>query len=151
MEIDSALATLHDFGPQAMPAPASMPPGEQFSITDLAEAYGITTRSLRFYEDHGLLAPERRGQSRIYSRADFARLGWVLRGKRVGFSLAEIKDLLDLYDRQDGRTRQRQKTIEKCRERVTALEAQRRDLDQMIEELTGFCTELEKLVQKSSS
>jgi DNA-binding transcriptional MerR regulator len=151
MDIDSALAAVLDFGPHAVPTSPVLPAGEQFTITELAEAYGTTTRALRFYEDHGLLAPERRGQARVYSRADFARLGWVLRGKRVGFSLADIRELLDLYDRQDGRARQRQKTVEKCRERLVALEAQRRDLDQMITELSGFCTELEKLLQKPSS
>lgn len=147
MDIDSASGGFDREG--NMPLPDSLPEGQQFSITALSQLYGITPRSLRFYEDHGLLSPERRGQTRIYSRSDAARLGWVLRGKRVGFSLAEIRELLDLYDQQDGRTRQRLKTIEKCRERAAALEAQRHDLDQMIEELNGFCSQLEGLVTRS--
>jgi DNA-binding transcriptional MerR regulator len=123
-----------------------IPDGTDFSIADLADAFGITTRALRFYEDHELLRPERRGQTRIYTRADFARLAWVLRGKRVGFSLAEIKELLDLYDIGDGRATQRTKTLEKCRERLAHLEAQRQDLNAMIDELHQFCITMEIMV-----
>jgi DNA-binding transcriptional MerR regulator len=128
-----------------------IPDGTQFSITDLAETFGTTTRALRFYEDHDLLRPERRGQTRIYTRADFVRLAWVLRGKRVGFTLAEIKELLDLYDIGDGRATQRAKTLEKCRERLTHLQAQRQDLDAMIDELQQFCTTVETIVPPAKS
>ncbi len=112
---------------------------QSFNITELAEAFGVTARAIRFYEDHGLLKPMRRGQNRIYSRRDYARLAWVLRGKRVGFSLAEIGEMLDLYDADDGRTKQRLITLEKCQERTRILAEQRQDIDHMIEELEQFC------------
>lgn len=117
-----------------------------FTITELAMAFHITPRAIRFYEDQGLLNPERRGQNRIYHRRDFVRLAWILRGKRVGFSLAEISEMLDLYDLEDGRARQLQLTLEKCRTRIAALHEQRADIDTMIEELQQFCTTLETLV-----
>src|SRR4029078_6349740 len=68
-----------------------------FSIAELAREFGITARTIRFYEDEGLIKPGRRGRTRLYSTHDRVRLGWILRGKRLGFSLAEIKELLDLY------------------------------------------------------
>jgi DNA-binding transcriptional MerR regulator len=117
-----------------------------YTITDLAEAFGVTPRAIRFYEDQDLIHPQRRGQNRIYTKRDKARLSWILRGKRTGFSLAEIKDLLNLYDLGDGRVTQRQATLAKCRERLAGLHAQRTDIDQMIGELESFCTTLENLV-----
>ncbi|MFX5701288.1 MerR family DNA-binding transcriptional regulator, partial [Acinetobacter baumannii] len=74
------------------------PTRDHFSISDLSAEFGVTARALRFYEDEGLIAPERRGTSRIYSQRDRARLAWILRGKRVGFSLGEIREMIDLYD-----------------------------------------------------
>lgn len=79
---------------------------ETFSIGELAKEFDITTRSIRFYEDQGLLAPERNGQTRIYSAKDRVRLKLVLRGKRLGFSLAETKNIFDLYDNEDTGERQ---------------------------------------------
>ena len=111
---------------------------EHFSITDLCDEFGITPRALRFYEDEGLIAPERRGTTRIYAQRDRARLAWILRGKRVGFSLAEIRELIDLYDIGDGRRTQRAVTIERCRDRIAQLLAQKRDIDAAIAELTDF-------------
>jgi len=111
---------------------------EHFSITDLCDEFGITPRALRFYEDEGLIAPERRGTTRIYAQRDRARLAWILRGKRVGFSLAEIRELIDLYDIGDGRRTQRAVTIERCRDRIAQLQAQKRDIDAAIAELTDF-------------
>jgi DNA-binding transcriptional MerR regulator len=93
---------------------------------------------LRFYEDEGLIGPERRGTQRIYSHADRARLAWILRGKRVGLSLADIKELLDLYDIGDNRRTQRLKTIERCQGQVDSLKRQRVDIDATIKELEGF-------------
>lgn len=111
---------------------------EQFTITDLSAEFGITPRALRFYEDEGLISPERRGVSRIYSHRDRARLAWILRGKRVGFSLAEIREMIDLYDLGDGRQAQRAVTIARCHERIAALEAQKQDIDAAIAELEQF-------------
>ncbi|QNN65487.1 MerR family DNA-binding transcriptional regulator [Sphingomonas rhizophila] len=109
-----------------------------FSIGELCDEFAVTARALRFYEDEGLIAPERRGTQRLYSERDRARLAWILRGKRVGFSLAEIKELLDLYDVGDGRQTQRLKTIEHCRNRIANLERQKIDIYATIDELSEF-------------
>ncbi|HEX8554821.1 MAG TPA: MerR family DNA-binding protein, partial [Sphingomonas sp.] len=86
---------------------------------------------------------ERRGTTRIYTHRDRARLAWILRGKRVGFSLGEIREMIDLYDLGDGRRVQRAVTADRCRERIAALEAQKHDIDAAITELTDFVTVLE--------
>jgi DNA-binding transcriptional MerR regulator len=151
MDYESKHEFSTDAGSFNVPHDVRVPEGDSFTIAELADAFGITTRALRFYEDHQLLRPERRGQARIYTRADFARLAWVLRGKRIGFALADIKELLDLYDVSDGRARQRAKTLEKCQERLSALKSQRDDLDHMITELSNFCTTLETVTQNSKS
>ena len=116
---------------------------EHHSITDLCAEFGVTPRALRFYEDEGLIAPERRGTTRVYSHRDRARLAWILRGKRVGFSLAEIREMIDLYDLGDGRRVQRAVTAERCRVRIQALEAQKRDIDAALTELNDFVRTLE--------
>ena len=127
-------------------AHAAIPPRDdraEFSISDLSAEFGVTVRALRFYEDEGLIAPERRGTVRIYSHRDRARLAWILRGKRVGFSLAEIREMIDLYDVGDGRQAQRAVTRERCRQRIAALESQKQDLDAAIAELNSFVLLLE--------
>jgi DNA-binding transcriptional MerR regulator len=109
-----------------------------YSIGDMCDAFGVTARALRFYEDEGLIAPERRGTQRLYSERDRARVAWILRGKRTGFSLAEIRELLDLYDLGDHRKTQRLVTLERCREKIATLERQRGDIDATITELQQF-------------
>ena len=119
---------------------APPPERDHFTISDLSGEFGVTARALRFYEDEGLIAPERRGRSRIYSQRDRARLAWILRGKRVGFSLGEIREMIDLYDIGDGRRVQRQVTLARCRDRIDLLERQKHDIDAAIAELSEFVT-----------
>lgn len=147
MKLDSDTLLLGSAASEA----AADPPSEQsradrFTITDLAGLFQVTPRAIRFYEDEGLITPERRGQARIYSKRDYHRLAWILRGKRVGFSLAEIRAMLDLYDEGDNRLKQRAVTLANCRSRIDALKAQRDDINAMITELEEFCATLENII-----
>jgi DNA-binding transcriptional MerR regulator len=115
-----------------------------YSITQLAEEFGLTTRAIRFYEDKGLLSPERQGQSRIYHPRDRARLILIVRGKLVGLALSEIKEILSLYDLEDGCETQNRVAIEKFRRRIASLEKQRREIDLQISALQEGCNRLER-------
>jgi DNA-binding transcriptional MerR regulator len=117
-----------------------------YSIRDLSKTFDVTARALRFYEDKGLLNPKRQGQNRIYSSRDRARLVLVLRGKRVGFSLDELRELLDLYDVKDGQISQLKTSRDKFKERIDMLEAQRRDIDESIFELQEQVDLVERLL-----
>ena len=122
-----------------------------YSIGEMCDDFSVTARALRFYEDEELISPQRRGTARLYTDRDRARLTWILRGKRVGFSLNDIRELLDLYDVGDQRHTQMVATLDRCRERVAILERQKVDIDATIAELNEFCAVLnETLDQKES-
>ena len=108
---------------------------KSYSISELSEEFGITPRTLRYYEDQNLLAPQRQGQTRIYSAADRARLIWIMRGKRVCFSITEISEVLDMYYAEGGKEEQCRITITACKDRIKSLEEQRKDIDDTINEL----------------
>ena len=114
-----------------------------FTIRELCDAYGVTPRALRFYEDKGLLAPARVGQARVYGARDRVRLQLVLQGRSVGFSLEEIREVLDLYDEKDGGAQQMAASLGKFRERIIALRQQREAIDGAIESLEAGCARLE--------
>ena len=107
-------------------------PERTFSIRQLCTEFGATARALRFYEDRGLLFPGRDGQNRVYSSRDRARLALIMQGKRLGFSLADLRELLDLYDENDGGAAQMAASLPKFRERIEALHAQRGDIDRAL-------------------
>ena len=110
-------------------------PASTFTITQLCREFSTTPRALRYYEEQGLLSPSRDGQARIYSYRDRARLILILRGKSVGLALAEIRDIFDLYGRDDGLIAQNTQALRKYRERIAAFEAQRAEIDTAIEVL----------------
>ncbi|CAA6818572.1 MAG: Predicted transcriptional regulator LiuR of leucine degradation pathway, MerR family [uncultured Thiotrichaceae bacterium] len=109
-----------------------------WTISELCSELGITTRTIRFYEDKGLLTPERLGANRIYSYKDKARMQLILRGKRLGFALDEIKEYIDLYDADLGPMQREQINflLERVKERRVALIKQQNDLQEMLRELT---------------
>lgn len=117
-----------------------------FTISELSRAFDVTPRALRFYESKGLLNPRRKGMSRLYSRRDRGRLSLILRGKRVGFSLIEIKDMLDLYDLRGGQDLQLRTAFGKFGERIAALEEQRNAIDSAISELEDARAEIKSMI-----
>jgi DNA-binding transcriptional MerR regulator len=118
-------------------------PHRSYSIRQLCLEFKCTPRALRFYEDKGLLSPAREGLNRVYNYKDRARLQLILQGKRVGLSLAEIGEILDLYEVDDGGAQQAAKSLRKFQERIVALESQRVDIDNAIKELKDGCVALE--------
>ncbi len=113
---------------------------QTFSISDLAREFDITPRTIRYYEAEGLIAPAREGQRRIYSGRDRVRLALVLRGKRLGFSLAEAKEIIDLYAAPQGEAFQLRTMLEKLDEKREMLEDKRRDLDAAISNMDKYAT-----------
>jgi DNA-binding transcriptional MerR regulator len=106
-----------------------------YSIADLAREFAVTTRTIRFYEDEGLITPARKGQRRVFSPRDRVRLKLILRGKRLGFSLGEIREIIDLYDAAPGEAGQLRHFLGKIKERRATLERQRADIAETLAEL----------------
>ena len=116
---------------------------EMMTIREMCDAFEVTPRTLRFYEAKELLSPERVGTKRLYSKTDRARLALILRGKRFGFRLEDIRQTLDLYDRDDGNSAQRKRACELGVQRLAEMEAQRANLDLAIAELKAELTDAE--------
>jgi len=106
-----------------------------YTVTQLADELGITPRAIRFYEAKGLVAPQRAGTTRVYTKRERARMKLILRGKQLGFSLREIRDYLDLYDMDRTRVAQLRMLLTKLRDRIAQLEEQRSALEQALSEL----------------
>jgi len=122
-----------------------------YTIRQLTKEFAVTARTLRFYEDEGLIAPERRGQTRIYSVRDRARIILILRGRKVGFSLAEIREYLGLYD-PTSTTKQLTHARKKFVERIAVLEKQKLDIDAAITEIKRSISEVdERLAQHADN
>jgi DNA-binding transcriptional MerR regulator len=110
-------------------------PDRTWTITELASEFGVTLRTIRHYEDVGLIAPERRGTGRLFHARDRIRLQLILRGKRLGFSLPEIRTIVNMYDEQPGEAGQLRYLIEQIDVRRAELEQMRRDIDETMTEL----------------
>ncbi|MGE3303820.1 MAG: MerR family DNA-binding transcriptional regulator [Hyphomonadaceae bacterium] len=122
-----------------------------YSISELAREFAVTARALRFYEDKALLAPRRDGLNRIYSARDRARLQLILRGKRLGFPLIEIKELLDLYDADKTGLAQLRVALPKYRARLAALLTQRDDVEQAIEQIRDAIVRIEDMLAQGAA
>jgi DNA-binding transcriptional MerR regulator len=121
------------------------------NIRQMCAEFGVTPRTLRFYEASGLLFPQRDGQHRMFSHRDQARLKLILRGKRFGFSLEEIRELLNMYDRDDSELRQLRRTCEIARHRLAEMERKRDELEEAIEDLKQDLAWGETVLAKASA
>ncbi|WP_372394362.1 MerR family DNA-binding transcriptional regulator [Azospirillum sp. HJ39] len=124
-------------------------PTPRLAIGELAGEFGLTHRTIRHYEDEGLLAPERVGNARVYGHRDRARLALICRGKRLGFSLAEIKDFLNLYDTDDAQVEQMRYMRSLARRRISALEQQLADVQQTLAELCTIDTQISEHLRRN--
>lgn len=112
-----------------------------YVISELAREFDITTRAIRFYESEGLLNPKRDGRNRLYSQRDHARLKLILRGKRLGFSLVEVREMFELYDSEPGELAQLRHVLDKVDERRQMLRQQMEDIQLTLHELGEFETQ----------
>ena len=111
------------------------PTAPLLTITELADQLGVTARAIRFYEDKGLISPARAGATRVYTRRELARMQLILRGKRLGFSLRDIKQFLDLYDHDPTHVEQRRQLLARVRHRIEELEKTRTAVTETLAEL----------------
>ena len=118
-----------------------------FTISELAKEFGVTTRTIRFYEDQGLLSPKREGTTRVFSSRDRVRLKLALRGKRLGFSIAEIRELFELYDVSRDEKKQLEEFLSRLDRRRTHLEQQREDIEVMLNEINFFANQCRRLLK----
>jgi len=119
-------------------APASKDAGETYSISALAAEFGITTRTIRFYESRGLISPRRRGTTRLYSKRDRARLILILRGRNLGFTVEDVGEYLALYDSDPGQIAQTKLLLDKITTAIADLEKKRSDIDHALADLSDI-------------
>jgi DNA-binding transcriptional MerR regulator len=122
-----------------------------YKISDLAQEFGITTRTIRHYEAEGLLTPQRRGVTRVFSGRDRVRLKLALRGKRLGFGLQEIKELFDLYDICKDERQQLEVFLGKLEKRKALLEQQREDIEVMLQEVEFFAAQCRRVLAQQEA
>ena len=133
-----------------MNKPAKHSQGDELrGIQDVARELGVTHRTLRFYEDKGLIAPQRIGKTRVYSKRDLGRMQLILRGKRLGFSIREIGEFLDLYDADPEQHAQIEALLKRVREKRESLRQQRRAIEETIRELDEIAREAEEYLARA--
>ena len=120
-------------------------------IGEMAKKYGVTLRTLRFYEDKGLLNPQRDGSTRLYTRRDKARLKLILLGRKVGFSLRDVKQMMDLYDPTGSNTKQLRLALDKSEKQLARLQKQRALIDDAINELSGSMSAVRQMLTERSA
>ncbi len=125
--------------------------GTIYSISELAKEFEVTPRAIRFYEDQGLLSPGRKGRRRVYGERDRVRLRLILRGKRLGFALSEVKEMFDLYDNSPGEEGQLQYLLDRIHQRRVLLEQQQKDIEAVLGEMKGVERRCEKALSELDS
>jgi DNA-binding transcriptional MerR regulator len=118
--------------------------GDFMRIGEMAKIFDVTLRTLRFYEDKGLLNPKREGSTRLYTRRDRARLKLILLGRKIGFSLRDVKQMIDLYDPSGSNAKQLRLTLDKSEKQMVRLQKQRQSLDEAMTELDGMISAVRK-------
>jgi len=129
----------------------SDPQEDYVRIGEMAKTFGVTLRTLRFYEDKGLISPKRDGSTRLYTRRDRVRLKLILLGRKVGFSLRDVKQIMDLYDPKGTNTKQLRLTIEKSEKQLVRLQKQRAAIDEAITELSDTMSTVRRMLAERTS
>jgi len=124
---------------------------EYTRIGEMAKTYSVTLRTLRFYEDKGLLNPKRDGSTRLYTRRDKARLKLILLGRKVGFSLRDVKQIMDLYDPNGANTKQLRLTIDKSEKQLARLQKQRAAIDEAITQLSDTMATVRRILAERTT